>query len=177
MGKLKKQWAEYTELASRTMGRELGRDAQIRMCILGLMGELGEILKEYRKYDYENMIMEFGDFFWYLSQCSLAADIDLVGETDYSSIRFQSFVSPEVTLSAMVCESAGLIDVLKKHLYHLDDFDENRVAKSLSILFADAIRFTGNVLVCDPYNIWMGNIAKLKHRWPGKFGEKSEGTN
>ena len=174
MTTLKEEWALYTEKASRTMGKHLSKEERIENCIMGLSGEIGEIAETFKNYDFDKMVFEFGDLFWYISQLAKAISSKMVN-ADNPNYLHRNY--PVTCILDLTIHISKIMDHLKKHKWHGDWLDYHLIDDHLYITFSLAMAFVSGVMILNPVNVWESNIQKLEKRWPGKFGEKNEQLN
>lgn len=71
----------------------------------------------------------------------------------------------------LVCEAGEVGDIIKKHLYHGHELDENKLKSELG----DVLWYLGNI--CNVLDIKLEdvaskNIKKLKERYPNGFSQE-----
>lgn len=87
--------------------------------------------------------------------------------------RTRSFNETELAnyTLGLVCEAGEFGDLIKKHLFHGHELDEEKVKSELG----DVLWYLGNI--CNILDIKLediasGNIKKLKNRYPNGFSEQ-----
>ena len=148
---------EYTKLSERTDNKLLTIEERVTNYSLSMCEEVGEIISLLKKYwwhdhtlDIEELMKEFGDCFWYISQIKRLNDF-----TFYEvNINKDSFERKQDALEALVVESG--------YYMHLKtNYELNRVYWTLrAFLEMFDIKFA---MVLER------NIAKLEKRYPEKF--------
>jgi NTP pyrophosphatase (non-canonical NTP hydrolase) len=154
---------EYQRASMRTMSpiKELTispRNQQLLHCILGVTGELGEIILSTDKH---NLIEEIGDFMWYLSG---AADTLGLGLED---IDLDHKVE-EDPIDELATHVAIMADKLKRHIYYGVLLDDNSVERCIGacMVILDAMATECGVSLEE---CMITNIDKLTVRYPDKF--------
>jgi len=82
---------EYQRLARRSMNDGLSVNGQILMCLVGLLGELGEVSEPLKKhifrgqqYSLDSITLELGDVLWYLTMLADTLGIDMSDVAEYN---------------------------------------------------------------------------------------------
>lgn len=152
--------AEYQKKAALPMNPDLTKEERIEMCLLGIAGEVGEILDLRKKEKFHGVFVtrekyeeEIGDVAWYVANLLTAH-----GER-YTVMR---------PIPSEYHDEPGLDDLLKK-LYVAASYFTVRSARLVnSLLYAVSIQ-----LGCGPFEkILERNIRKVEKRYPNGFNTK-----
>jgi NTP pyrophosphatase (non-canonical NTP hydrolase) len=154
---------EYQKLAMRTAPEKTGefidaRQLQLLHCVLGICGEVGEIVEDLE--NKENVIQEVGDVTWYM-----AIGLDAIG---FDMENLETEVNYEGTYDDLVIQSAILADIVKRHVYYKTEFNFEKFITTmgmiLSCLEGIALEYSFNIETALE-----NNIKKLQIRYPYKF--------
>lgn len=89
-------FAEYQELAARTLGRDRTHEQQLANAALGLTGEAGEVAEVIKKHlfhatplDQDALAKELGDCLWYIGAFAtvLGLDMDDIAQRNIDKLR------------------------------------------------------------------------------------------
>jgi hypothetical protein len=131
-------FAQYLPQAQRTANTKLPKHTRIRVMLLGLIGELGEIAELVKKHlghghalDRERVIKELGDFAWYVAEAAVLCDAHiaepggvLITDADtrifHTFRRLRTFINDwELSLDVAMPSSmpSSLAPIHLQHLY------------------------------------------------------------
>lgn len=152
---------KYQQLALRTMS-PMPRGDALEMCILGMIGELGEVadlIKKARFHGHEMdrtlLVKELGDLLWYL-----VVFCDQVGLELYPNLQAEK---GERTTTQLIQAFSYDVSLLKT---------DWRYSSRTIYLF----RFFGQLAGCHGISIneiMTANIAKLQKRYPNGFSHEA----
>lgn len=166
-------WGKYSEMAWATNHRKESNLENFSYGLLGLVGELGELMSSTSEIDKDATVKEAGDVLWY---CNFICK--MVGIKIESPIIFIN-IDPETSemhLKTLV-KSAWILEKAKKELFHRGN--------EVGCLKDDIYEFLRSVIMPFLYQILkslsvtveeaaMANIDKLYTRYPnGEYSDKN----
>lgn len=171
-----KDFNEYRKLALRTLNHQ-GKDRNILHCILGMVGEAGELSEiiGFSKtlapaIDRGQAIGELGDCLWY------AAVLSEELNTDFEGLMFDAkhvdrggvIHDMKTPYERLLIQSCRMADLVKKTVFYGKKLDE---AKLIHMLFQYLIAFNEacSLLLVQGLVVAEINIKKLEARYPDKF--------
>lgn len=148
-------------------------DTFIRLnSILGLCGEVAELMEATDLKNTEKIIDETGDVLWYLNYLSLA-----MGDTDDTLVFMRqtienshppAFLSQQMALKEMVIQSGAMADILKKNLCHFTPLKESELFDAFIKMLINIAHFC-KVSGFSVQSALSRNITKLEKRYPNGF--------
>ena len=182
---------QYVELAARTMAPPPEHDdtaAHLQMCVLGLVGELGELIKARddlecarlwgiqgqtrEEYDAElhraeqQWLDELGDVYWYVAMFCKSAELFTFGDTPWGKGRTEGVAWPQVDIAYALRCASRLAEHVKKHVYHAKPLDREHLDKWMGHVLGALCAVAGREHLIQ---IWARNIEKLRERHPDGF--------
>lgn len=155
-------------ICDRTMAGLEELDA-LKMCGLGLSGELGEYVEGPGP-------VELGDVHWYVSGLANtlgiprpSADVSPAPRVDAGPQFFATSSGRTAAVFALL-DAAAIGEVVKKIVYHGLDKQEaiDRIGPRLQNL-CQYLHATGHFWGWQTHAVWAWNIGKLSARYPGGF--------
>lgn len=171
-----KDFNEYRKLALRTLNHQ-GKDRNILHCILGMVGEAGELseLIDFSKalapsIDRSKAIGELGDCLWYAAVLSEELDVDFnTLMADASSVDRGGVIHEMKTAyERLLIQSCRMADLVKKTVFYGKKLDEPKLTH---MMFQYLIAFTEACALLSVQSLVVAeiNIKKLEARYPEKF--------
>lgn len=172
--KITAAWLRDIEQRSIELQQFSGSDTFSRLvtAAIGLSGEIGETVEVLGKIEtpaeaiqnYDELVSEFGDLYWYLANLELALGIDnLKDEIILNSYHFV------IQIDILLIEISKLTDLVKKFCFHgkkitSDNFETlTRHAWNIRVLVDGVVEQYG----LDPIKLMEKNVEKLVSRYPG----------
>lgn len=161
------EFRDYIKYAQRTSSAKAPSD-KIEQGILGMCGELGEIMKASQEYTCDlseraraELKKEFGDFAWYLAEFA-------VGVSRGDGIGTIELVARGYNLTDMVIACAAIADAYKKYMFQGHELDRDSLkiqTAGLLVMLERNMHYYG----FNPSDVYEANIEKLKRRYPNGF--------
>jgi len=165
-------WQDYVTATSETAqypGVGTGGARELSYLVLGLIGEVGEVLQSHERGDIlEERCAEIGDCFWYLGRLESLAGRDLF---EHCRIIWQHSKSEQYCLSRLEFFAMRLANHAKKVLRDGADIEKTTntlmlvttylVSYALITINADGTQDSERVL---SEHVWGPNIEKLRSR-------------
>lgn len=166
-----KQLALATEMPSYQMPivRFTPFDARLLHCILGIVGEIGELKTNdlSANFDAKNQLEELGDLYWYFA---MASDIFGFKLSNVPNIELNKLSNTtEDIFLAIDIQCTEILDLYKKKICYGKIITNEQIAKVIFDL-QDLVFCHYYELVPEALKL---NIAKLKLRYPDKYSDKS----
>lgn len=166
-----KDFSQYQQLALRTLSPGYTRQEDIMHAIMGMCGEIGELLEhsiEDIDQKADHRIGEVGDCFWY---CAVLAErLDLYGGLVDVVDKADTW-TPEYKLPADVraaIYAAQLMEMMKKWYFYKKEPNFSSMREKL-ILYVTELVCICDLIGVKPLTVAEININKLATRYPNKF--------
>ena len=165
---------DYQEKALRTLAPDT-HQMVIAHCVVGIAGEVGEILRAELTSNLNNEIEEIGDTLWYCAVLSRYLEIT-------SGLRFSEVVKTATMLDhypipnalnmdVLVLSSGEMLDALKRHLFYKKPLNDQALYEQLIRVVYCLMKRAKYRHQTDLLKVGTYNITKLALRFGDKYSE------
>ena len=180
-------FTEYESLAKRTL-KELPRLKHIEHMVMGMSGELGEIVDAYKKYlvygkplDKVNIIEEVGDFTWYAILLGFVynikpEDIEIYFFQEYSiTVELLKGTNEDENLPVFLLGASSNINEVCFRLLSLEEYESGpekiEIVNNYLKLLWKVVTSLIVMLDINIEQVFEANIAKLAARYGDKYSD------
>ena len=180
-------FTEYESLAKRTL-KELPRLKHIEHMVMGMSGELGEIVDAYKKYlvygkplDKVNIIEEVGDFTWYAILLGFVynikpEDIEIYFFLEYSrTVELLKGTNEDENLPVFLLGASSNINEVCFRLLALEEYESGpekiEIVNNYLKLLWKVVTSLIVMLDINIEQVFEANIAKLAARYGDKYSD------
>lgn len=168
--------SEYQKEARRTINQSLTHDEQVMAGILGIMGEVGELIDMVKKHLYQGhelhndkIVKEVGDCCWYLANLLSELDIDMSTVPFAVLPQSPNFTTLLIEVHGQVSQVAQQITMTRTELTPYMRPRIQVLAGQILTGLTEILRFVGTQL----HDCLSQNITKLQIRYENGFSPEA----